>query len=214
MHRVLLSLAACTLCAAVAPSAHAAMEVWQSPVTASLSSFGGDIGFTYPVPLFDRQGGARTLTGVQISGSVTLTAQTQVFNAGVTLADFSIRYDAGFVGTLPGGGVSAFQSEQRSELALFPNAFRDINFLLTADVIGSVGDIAAYSSLNGGSVTQQGTFSAGLTLPPRADLTWNPASLQLGGSITITYAYQLVPAPASALALLAGGAALPRRRRR
>lgn len=213
MNRTSLAVFLSALSAACCGVAQAATETWLVPLSASLNGFGGDSSFTYSMPLFNQQGGSRILTGVQINGSAMFATSTQAFNGDVLPYSITVTYNAGFTATLPGGSITTFQSDSSSLPVLMPADFGTFNFNLNAPVFVGVSDLAAFSSLNGGSSTQTGTFSGGLTLPPISTLSWSTPSQLMGASLSIEYTYTVVPAPASALALVTCCLAVKRRRR-
>lgn len=200
--------------AACCGTVHAATESWIVPLSGNLSGFAGDSSFSYTLPLFNEQGGTRVLTGVQVTGSAMFGTSTQAFNGDIQPYAVNVTYSAGFTATLPSGSINAFQSDVSSQPALMPATFGSFNFLLEAPVVASVGNIAAFSALNGGSSVQTGTFTGGLMLPPISTLSWSTPSQLMGGSLSIVYTYNIVPAPASIVAILACGFAVQHRRRR
>lgn len=213
MNRTSFTLVVSALAAACCGVAHAATESWLVPLSASLNSLSGDSSFTYPMPLFNEQGGTRVLTGVQITGSAMFATSTQVFNGDLTPYAITVTYAAGFTATLPSGSISAFDSETLAQPFLIPATFEAFSFNLDSGVTANVGNFAAFSALNGGTSMQSGTFTGGLILPPIPGLLWSTPQQLMGGSLSVTYTYTVIPAPAAAAVLAASGLAALRRRR-
>lgn len=183
-------------------------------LSASLNSMSGDSSFTYALPLFNEQGGTRVLTGVQITGSAMFATSTQVFNGDLTPYAITVTYSAGFTATLPSGSISAFDSDILAQPFLIPATFETFSFNLNSGVTAIVGNLAAFSAINGGTSVQSGTFTGGLMLPPISGLIWSTPQQLMGGSLSITYDYTVIPSPAAAAALAVSGLAVLRRRRR
>ena len=156
----------------------------------------------------------RVLTGVEITGSAMFATSTQVFNSDFQAYSVTVPYSGGFTASLPGGVLSAFQTGSSSQPAVLPNSFASFSFLIEGPVTASIGNLSAFTALHGGQSVQSGTFTGVLTLPPIPGLSWSTPTQLMGGSLSITYTYSVVPAPGSALAMLTCGVALQRRRRR
>lgn len=213
MKPIFLAFAAVIAFASSSGAARAETETWLVPLSASLSGVGGDSNFTYSMPLFNQHGGTRALTAVEITGSAMFATSTQAFNGDVLPYTITVPYSAGFTASLPSGVISAFQSGTSSQPSLVPNTFATFSFVLDAPISANVGAIGAFSALNGGDSIQTGTFSAGLTLPPVATISWSTPSQLMGVSLSITYTYEVVPAPASAMGILTFGLVVRQRRR-